>query len=132
MAPSDTLLVVVSERIRVVIEHQREKTLDSIAESLLLEPDRFRQLIEEPYGAPDRAFVLDTIASLAYCQGVDPFWLLTGRYDPALHRHVLSLSEERGSGGLDRVRAFVQEHFERVDRNTPPFSFPGFGPSDSG
>jgi hypothetical protein len=122
---ADNLLVGITERIRTVVEHQQGRTLGEIAESILLEADPFRRLIEDRGGAPDRDFVLDVVASLAYCQGVDPSWLLTGRYDSSLHRHVLSLGEERGAGGPRRVREFVQEQFERLRRNTPPFlSFP--------
>ena len=129
---ADNLLVVIAERIRVVLEHQRGKTLEDIAESILLEADPFRRLIEERQSIPDRAFVLDVVASLAYCQGVDPLWLLAGRYEPALHRHALSLGEDGGPTGLARVRAFVQEQFEQLRRNTPPFlSFPSFDPSDA-
>ena len=132
MPSADNLLVGITERIRVVVENQRGPTLGEIAESILLEADPFRRLIEERGAAPDRNFVLDVVASLAYCQGVDPSWLLTGRYDSSLHRHVLSLGEERGVGGLRRVREFVQEQFERLRRNTPPFlSFPTFYRPDS-
>lgn len=128
----DNLLVDITGRIRVVVENQRGRTLGDIAESILVEADPFRLLIEERGAAPDRNFVLDVVASLAYCQGVDPSWLLTGRYDPSLHRHVLSLGEERGASGLRRVRKFVQEQFERLRRNTPPFlSFSPFDRPDS-
>ena len=131
MPSADNLLVVIAERIRAVVEHQRGKTLEDLAESILLEADPFRRLIEEREAMPDRTFVLDAVASLAYCQGVDPLWLLTGRYDPALHRQVLSLGEERGLGGLTRVRALVRDQFERLDRNTPPFlSFPSTDPAE--
>lgn len=125
MLSADNLLLVIAERIRAVVEHQRGKTLDDLAESILLEADPFRRLIEERDAMPDRTFVLDVVASLAYCQGVDPLWLLTGRYDPALHRQALSLGEERGLGGLTRVRALVRDQFERLDRSGSPFlSFP--------
>ena len=123
MSPADNLLII-AERIREVIEHQRGKTLDDIAEFLVVDANPLRRLMEVAEATPDRAFVLDVVASLAYCQGVDPLWLLTGRYDPTLHRHVLSLGEERG-GGLRRVREFVQEQFERLSRDTPPFPLPG-------
>ena len=128
----DNLLIGITERIRVVVEHQRGKTLEDIAESILLDADAFRRLIEERAIAPDRTFVLDVVASLAHCQGVDPLWLLTGRYEPSLHQHALLLDEERGAGGLGRVRALVHEQFERLRRNTPPFlSFPRDDPSES-
>ena len=123
------MLVVIAERIRVIVEHQRERTLEDLAESLLLDANRFGRLIEERENTPDRAFVLDVIASLAFCQGVDPLWLLTGRYEPSLHRHVLLLGDDRGVGGLRRVRAFVGEQFERLRGNTPAFlSFPSSSP----
>ena len=130
--PADNLLVVIVDRIRGVFEHQRGRTFEDIAESILLEADPLRRLIEERERIPDRSFVLDVVASLAYCQGVDPLWLLTGRYDASLHREALALGEDRSATGLPRVRAFVQEQFERLRRNTPPFlSFPSFDPSDA-
>ena len=118
---ADNLFVAIVHRIRVVVEQQQGKTLDDLAESILVNADPFRRLIEEREITPDRAFVIDVIASLAYCQGVDPIWLLTGHYDPSLHLHALSLGEERSAIGLSRVRAFVHEQFERLRVNTPPF-----------
>ena len=95
--------------------------LDEMAESLLLDPNPFRRLIKEP-GAPlDRAFVLDVVASLAFCQAVDPNWLLTGRYNSSIHRQVLEIGEARGLHGLLSVREFVQEQFERQRRDTPSY-----------
>ncbi|MFL5612465.1 MAG: hypothetical protein ACJ796_02255 [Gemmatimonadaceae bacterium] len=121
LPPSDNSLPAITERIRVILEHQRGPTLDDLAESLLLEPSAFRRLIEEPSSAPDASFVLDVVVSLAYCQGVDPQWLLTGRYDGMIHRQVLSLGEERSAGGMQRMREFVQGQFERLRSNTSPY-----------
>lgn len=131
MASADNLLVVIAERIRATVEHQRGKTLEDIAESILLDATPFRRLIEDREATPDREFLLDVVSSLAFCQGVDPQWLLSGRYDPSLHRHALSLGEDRGAG-LRMVRALVEEQFERLRRNTPPFlSFPGLDTAES-
>lgn len=121
LPPSDNSLTAIAQRVRVVVEHQRGHTLDDLAESLLLEPSLFRRLIDEPNLPLDAGFVVDVIASLAYCQGVDPQWLLTGHYDPAIHREVLSIGEERGVSGLPQTREFVRERFERLRRNTPPY-----------
>ena len=130
--PADNPLVVIADRIRGVFEHPRGKTLEDIAESILLEAAPFRRLIEERESIPDRGFLLDVVASLAYCQGVDPLWLLTGQYDASLHRQALTLGDDRSATGLPRVRAFVQEQFEKLRRNTPPFlSFPSFDPPDA-
>lgn len=114
----------------MVVEHQRWQALTVLAESLLVTPEPFRQLVEQREQPLDLEFVLDVVAALAYCQGVDPQWLLTGRYDSSIHRFVLSLGEERSARGLRRVRDFVQEQYHRLRRDTPPFLlFPDRKPS---
>jgi hypothetical protein len=123
----DHSLAAIAHRVRVVVERTPGRTLDELAETLLLEPIAFRRLVEDEENPLDATFVLDTVASLVYCQGLDPQWLLTGQYDAAMHRRALSLGEERGAHALRKVRQFVQEQFERQRRNTPPFlSFPPF------
>ena len=130
--PSHNAIVAIAERIRAVVERHPGHTLDDVAESLLLEPKPFLRLIEEPNVPIDTEFVVDVVAALVYCQGMDPQWLLSGRYDPAMHRHALLLGEERGVNGMARMREFVQEQFEGLRRNTPPYlAFPGLNPPQS-
>ena len=39
---------------------------------------------------------VDVVAAIVLAYGVDPTWLLTGAYDPAMHRH--SLDDPRAVG----------------------------------
>jgi hypothetical protein len=126
----DHSLAAIAHRVRVVVERTPGRTLDELAETLLLEPIAFRRLVEDEENPLDATFVLDTVASLVYCHGLDPEWLLTGQYDAAMHRRALSIGERGGVDGLRRVSEFVQEQFERQRRSTPPF--PSFPASDSG
>ena len=114
LPPSDNSLVAIAQRIRVVVEHQRGRTLDELAEALSLEPSSFRKLIDDPNEPLDAGFVLDVVTALAYCQGVDAQWLFTGRYDAMIHRHVLSLTRtiertiNQPKNKTNQLRCFVR------------------------
>jgi len=62
----------------------------------------------------DTGFLLDVIAALVHEAGIDPEWLLTGQYDPAMHRKALILGEDRSANGALAMRAFVEAEFRRV------------------
>lgn len=46
--------------------------------------------------------------------GIDPKWLLTGHYDPAMHRKALLLGEDRSASGARALREFVQDEYRRL------------------
>lgn len=115
----DTQVAQIAQRIRGVVERPAAYRLDELADSLLLDRKHFRALIEKPEAALDTNFILDVVTALAYCQGFDPHWLLTGHYDSAIHRHVLYMGEDRGLNAMRNVRDFVVAQFASLRRNTP-------------
>jgi hypothetical protein len=46
--------------------------------------------------------------------GVDPKWLLTGDYDPAVHRQALWLGEDRSASAAQTIRTFVQNQYQQL------------------
>jgi hypothetical protein len=56
--------------------------------------------------------LVDVISALVYEAGIDPMWLLTGSYDPKVHRRLLLLGEDRTVDGAAAVRAFVEEQYQ--------------------
>ena len=106
----------ITERIRAVVLRQSGHNLCVAADSLKLPALDLARLLDAPEVA-DRAFVIDVIAALAYEAGVDPQWLLTGEYDGAAHRHVLTLGDGRGAQGRIAVRDFVEQQYRRLRRD---------------
>ena len=47
---------------------------------------------------------IDVVAAIVAAYGVDPAWLLTGEYDPALHRNILS-EQESANNAISRLMA---------------------------
>jgi len=105
-----------AERIRAVLSRQSGHDLCLAADSLKLPALDLARFLDEPTIA-DRAFVIDVISALVFEAGVDPQWLLTGEYDGAVHRHVLTLGEDRSPQGRIAVRDFVQEQYRRARRD---------------
>jgi len=106
----------ITERIRAVILRQSGHTLRIAADTLQLPALDLARLLDAPEVA-DRAFVIDVITALAYEAGVDPQWLLTGEYDGAVHRHVLTLGDGPGAKGRAAVREFVEQQYGRLRRD---------------
>ena len=61
---------------------------------------------------------VEVIAAIVQAFGVDPTWLLTGDYDPALHRNILD-----GEVGIGQVVARILGVSQATD---PAARFPGF------
>jgi hypothetical protein len=61
---------------------------------------------------------VEVIAAIVHAFGVDPTWLLTGDYDPALHRNILD-----GEVGVGQVVARILGAGPATD---PATRFPGF------
>ena len=111
---NDSLVTGMAERIRAVIARQPGHRIDVVAQTLRLSPERLQHLMTDADAPVDPVFLVDVIAALVHESGIDPKWLLTGQYDPKLHREALLLGEDRSPQGSDVMRAFVEEEFRRV------------------
>ena len=111
----DRAIGAITERIQTVMARQSGHDLCVAADSLKLPAIELARFLEEPAHA-DRALVIDVITALVYEAGVDPQWILTGEYDGAVHRQVLTLGENRSAQGRAAVRDFVQRQYQRVRR----------------
>ena len=111
---NDPLLDGMAERVRAVIARQPGHRIDVVAQTLRLSPEQLEQLMTNADEPVDTVFLIDVISALVHESGIDPKWLLTGQYDPAMHRKALLLGEDRSSQGTRVLRGFVEEEFRRV------------------
>jgi len=103
-----------AERVRAVIARQPGHRIEVVAQTLRLSPERLEHLMANEDDPIDTIFLVDVIAALVHESGIDPKWLLTGQYDPAMHRKALLLGEDRSPEGSGVMRAFVEEEFRRA------------------
>jgi hypothetical protein len=96
----------------------------SVAEALSVPGERLERLIERRDVTVDVDFLIDVIAALVHKAGVDPKWLLTGEYDPKLHRHALMIGEDRTHAGFQRMRDLVRDEFRRLRTEAPAWPIP--------
>ena len=102
------------ERVRAVISRQPGHRIVVVAQTLRLSPECLEQLMTNEDDVIDTVFLIDVIAALVYEAGIDPKWLLTGHYDPAMHRKALLLGEDRTPNGARVMRRFVEDEYQRV------------------
>lgn len=69
----------------------------------------------------DAEFVVDVVAAFVREFAVDPQWLLTGKYDGAVHRQALLLGENRTAAGTRALRDFV--HRQYLEARSPSRDF---------
>jgi hypothetical protein len=111
---NDPLVDGMAERVRAVIARQPGHRIDVVAQTLRLPPERLEHLMTNADDPIDTIFLVDVVSALVHESGIDPKWLLTGQYDPAMHRKALLLGEDRSSQGTRVMRTFVEEEFRRV------------------
>ena len=111
---NDSLIEEMAERVRAVIARQPGHRIDVVAQTLRLSPVGLEHLMANPDDAIDVTFLLDAVAALVHEAGMDPKWLLTGQYDPAMHRKALLLGEDRSADGARVMREFVEEEYRRL------------------
>ena len=111
---NDALVDQMAERVRAVIARQPGHRIDVVAMTLRLSPERLERLMASKDAVIDTAFLLDAVAALVHEAGIDPEWLLTGHYDPAMHRKALLLGEDRSADGARALRAFVEDEYRRL------------------
>ena len=54
------------------------------------------------------------VAALVRELAVDPQWLLTGRYDPSIHRRALAIAEDRSENGERAIQQFVRDQYRKL------------------
>lgn len=110
----DAVVTGMAERVRAVIARQPGHRVDVVAQTLRLSPEGLQHLMTDGDDPIDTIFLVDVVSALVHESGIDPKWLLTGQYDPAMHRKALLLGEDRSPQGSSDMRAFVEEEFRRV------------------
>ncbi len=95
----------IAERVRALIGGQDQETLEATAERLGVTEAALRMTIDRwsPHA------VLSVLAALVRTYGVDPSWLVTGKYDPATHHVALEQGEGFRSSDLLRLH-LATEH----------------------
>ena len=81
--------VAIAARIRGLISGQDDGDPTASARRLHVDEIGLRMSIDELAPNP----TVDVIAAIVVAYGVDPTWLLTGRYDSATHRSILEEQE---------------------------------------
>jgi hypothetical protein len=71
-------------------------------------------LVEERDEVIDAVSLIEVVAALVREFGVDPQWLLTGRYDPSVHHRALVLAEDRSEDGARAIQHLVREQFNKL------------------
>jgi hypothetical protein len=82
----------IAARIRALIVDQSVAGLNAVAERLRVDGQALRRSIDE--ALPDPA--MDVLVAIVRDLGVDPTWLLTGKYAAATHERAL----ESGDSGI--------------------------------
>ena len=111
---NDSLVDEMAERVRAVIARQPGHRIDVVAQTLRLSPEGLEHLMTNTGEVTDTVFLLDAVAALVHEAGIDPKWLLTGHYDPAMHRKALLLGEDRSATGARALREFVEDEYRRL------------------
>lgn len=114
---NDPLVDEMAERIRAVIARQPGHRIDVVAHTLRVSPERLEQLMNGKADVIDTVFLIDVIAALVHESGIDPKWLLSGQYDPGMHRKALLLGEDRSPTGARVMRDLVEGEYQRVRNN---------------
>jgi len=122
---NDSLVDEMAERVRAVIARQPGHRIDVVAQMLRLSPEGLERLMAKKDEATDTAFLLDAVAALVHEAGIDPAWLLTGQYDPAMHRQALLLGEDRSPSGARALRQFVEDEYRRLRSSAMLVGGPG-------
>src|SRR6185503_13901076 len=89
----------VSHRIRVLLGAPDERALSVAAQRLNVAEASLRAMLERPLGK----FDLRTIAGIVRVYGIDPMWVLTGRYDRATHHRALESTTEEIGTSLEKI-----------------------------
>jgi len=114
----------VVDRVRAVICRDLRHTPDVVATSLCVDVDELRALLGDGATEVDGVFLLDVVAALVQEYGIDPRWLLTGQYDGGVHRHALTLGEDRSKAGRQHLRDFVQAEYNQLREKRTYLSLP--------
>lgn len=115
--PNDPFIDAIAERIRMILSRHSASDAPCLAERLGVAPDDLHRLIQARSCPIEIPFLIDVVTAMARELAVDPQWLLTGKYDGAVHRRALLLGENRTAGGARELREFI--HKQYVDGRSP-------------
>jgi len=91
----------VSDRIRGLIGVHEERDLSRVAERLDVDETSLRRIVSRDPRKPE----FGAIAAIVRVFGLDPTWVLTGRYDPSTHRVALNCDTGEIAVALNRIAA---------------------------
>jgi hypothetical protein len=114
MAVNDPFIVAIAERVRTLVASEPARALEVLAASLPTKRDALQQLVEARGSHIDPALLIDVVATFVREFGIDPQWLLTGQYDPGMHRRALVLGEDRSEDGARAIDQFVHEQYFKL------------------
>ena len=109
----DPSIQAIADRVRSVIADEPRQSIDLLVATLRADPDEVRSLLEGS-ATVDVALLIDLVAALVHEFAVDPQWLLTGHYNPTVHRRALLLAEDRGIDGERAIRQLVREQYYKL------------------
>ncbi len=121
LPPNDPAVEAIAERLRAVMAQHPAARLNDLEDTLALDRGSLSLLINEQQQIIDVTFLIDVVAAIVHEFGVDPQWLLTGRYDASIHRHALSLGEDRSPQGVQALRAYIAEQYRKMRDTTLSF-----------
>jgi hypothetical protein len=110
---NDPFIQAIAGRVRSVLADEPQQSIDLLVATLRASPDAVRSLVEGS-STIDVALLIDVVAALVRGFAIDPQWLLTGQYDPTVHRRALLLAEDRGIDGERAIRQFVREQYYKL------------------
>jgi hypothetical protein len=119
--PNDPFLLAVAERVRTILARQPACTLHHLADLLDLGPDQLCELMNGRNHPIDPVLVVDVVTAFVREFAVDPQWLLTGKYDGAVHRQALTLGENRSAAGTRELRDFIDKQY--LEARSPSRNF---------
>ena len=122
---NDPFLEAIAERIRIILARQPASTLCRLTEVLDIAPEAFQQLVQDRQYTLDTGPLLDLMTAIVREFAVDPRWLLTGKYDGAVHRRALLLGENRTPAGEHELREFVQKQYREARSPAREFLWSG-------
>jgi hypothetical protein len=123
--PNDPVDEAIIERVRTIIARQPTCTLAHLADVLAVPVDQLQQLSPGQDGLVEVTVLIDIVVALVRECAVDPQWLLTGRYDGAVHRQALLLGENRTGNSSRELHDFIHKQYHQIRSPARDFHWSG-------
>jgi hypothetical protein len=105
---NQTQIVAIRDRVRQLLE-PASLSPDELADRLDVPAQYLVEILSPSRDVLIRAdHLIDVIAAVVHVHGVDPTWVITGEYDPKLHRSL----ELEGPAPTNGVRRLVESQLD--------------------